>query len=95
MPDNNELLLVFDELGDIFAEEAEGGIGDDNIRLLQQLDALGATEISVTVQSVDSDLFWTRHPVAVPVAKIFKPDGGLAVVAAEKIHILILIAGGD
>lgn len=44
VPDDEELLAVLDELGDIFAEERERRVRDDDIGLLQERDALSAAD---------------------------------------------------
>ena len=80
---------------DIFTKEAERWVRDDNVSLFEQLDALRTAEVTVSFKFVDSDLLRAWHTVTVPVAEIFKPDRGLAVVPAEQIHILILVAGCD
>lgn len=95
MSDYYKLLVILDELADIFTKEAERWVRDDNVCLLEQFNALGAAEVAVAFEFVDSDLLGTRHTVAVPITEIFKPDRGLAVVPAEQIHILILVAGCD
>ena len=40
---------VLHELGDVLAEEGEGRVGDDDVRLFQKRDALGAAEITPPV----------------------------------------------
>ena len=82
-------------MADIFTKEAERWVRDDNVCLLEQLNALWTTEVAVSFEFVDSDFFRAWHTVSVPVAEIFKPDRGLAVVSTEQIHILILVAGCD
>ena len=54
--DDEELLAVPDELGDVFAEERERRVRDDDIGLLQERDALRAAEVAVTPKCVDADL---------------------------------------
>ena len=49
------------------------------------------TEISVTIEVMDTDFLWVWHTVAIAVAVIFKPNGTLAVVAAEKVTFLALV----
>ncbi len=46
VPDDQELLPVLHELGNILLEEGEGRVGDHDVRLLEQLDALGAAEVA-------------------------------------------------
>lgn len=41
MSDNQELLVVLDELGNIFAEKREGRIGYNDVRLFEKFDTLG------------------------------------------------------
>jgi hypothetical protein len=45
---NPALNYVLHELCDVFAEEGEGRVGDYNVRLLEQLDALGAAEVAAS-----------------------------------------------
>jgi hypothetical protein len=61
--DDEELFAVFDELGDILAEERERRVGDDDVRLFQELDALWAAEVAagVLVVALERD---TRGVVA-------------------------------
>ena len=47
--DDQELLPVFHKLGDVLAEEGEGRVGDNDVRLFQKRDALGAAEIATGV----------------------------------------------
>ncbi len=56
VPDDQELLPVFHELGDVLAEKGKGRIGDDDVRLFQKLDALGTTEVTSAVQGHPSRL---------------------------------------
>lgn len=95
IPYNQELLLILHQLRYILAKKGEGRIGHHDIRLLQQFDALGAAEISVSYQETDTDLLGIGHTVAVVVTRIFKLDGLLPVVAAEEFGILVLVACGD
>ena len=44
------MLVILDQLGYIFPEERERRIGDDDVRLLQKLDAFCRTEIAVALQ---------------------------------------------
>ena len=49
VPDDQELLPVLHELGDVLAEEGEGRVGDHDVRLFQERDALGAAEVAAGV----------------------------------------------
>ena len=44
VPDNQEPLVVFDQLLDVLAEQRERRVGDDDVRLLEQLHAFRADE---------------------------------------------------
>ena len=60
--DDEELLAVLDELCDIFAEEGERRIGNDDIRLLQEFYALGGTEVSVAFKACKNVLVVLDEP---------------------------------
>ena len=92
---NQELLLILHQLRYILAKKGEGRVGHHDIRLLQQFDALWATEIPVSFQWTDTDLLGIGHAVAVAVAGVFQPYGLLLVIAAEEFRILIFVARGD
>ena len=47
--DDKELLLVLDQLLNVFAEERKWRIGDDDIRLLEQSDAFITAKIAVAL----------------------------------------------
>lgn len=79
----------------ILAKERERRVGHHDIRLLQQLDALITTEIPVSLQRTDANLLGVWYAVGVAVAQILQLDGLLAVVAAEEVGILVLVASGD
>ena len=49
IPDDQKLLLVLHELRDILAEQRERRIGDDDVGLLQKLDALAAPEVAIAL----------------------------------------------
>ncbi len=44
--DDQELLAVLHELGDILLEEGEGRVGDHDVRFFQERNALGAAEVA-------------------------------------------------
>ena len=92
---NQEFLLILHQLRYILAKKGEGRVGHHDIRLLQQFDALGAAEISISYQETDTDLLGIGHTIAVVVSRIFKPDGLLLVVAAEEFGVLVLVACGN
>jgi len=45
---NDEIFTMVYELGYILPKEGEGWVGDDDVRLLEQLDALGAAEVAAS-----------------------------------------------
>lgn len=65
IPDDEELLAVLNQLGDVFAEQRERRVGHHNIRLCQQLDALRAAKIAVAFEPM-SPRSGTLPPVALP-----------------------------
>lgn len=89
VPDDQELLAVLHELGDVLAEEGEGRVGDDDVRLFQVRDALGAAEVAAGVLFVAMqrdpgglvaleeklDVGHVRRAVAVLVFHMIEDDG--------------------
>ena len=93
--DDQKLLLVLHELRDILAEQRERRIGDDDVGLLQELNAFGAAEIAVPLELPDRHLVVVDDQVAVPVALVDLADRPFAVALREKIDILALVARRD
>ena len=62
------------ELRHVLAEQRERRVGHDDVRLLEQLDALRAAEVAVALQRLDADLFGVGDVVAVLVAVVLKVD---------------------
>ena len=93
--DDDKLLLVFDQLSDVFTEEREGRIGDDDICFFEELDTLFTAEVPIPFQRMheSSDIRVRWH------ADIFslvdEVDRLLGRTDREEIWILILVAGGD
>ena len=54
--DNEKLLVVLDELRDVFAEEGERRIGDDDIGFLEEFDAFGRAEVAVALEACEDVL---------------------------------------
>ena len=46
--DDKHLPMLY-QLSDIFAEEGEGRVGDDDIRLLEKLDTFWTSEVSISL----------------------------------------------
>ena len=51
VPNDEELFLVLYELRDVFTEEGERRIGDDDIGFLEEFDALGRAEVAVALEA--------------------------------------------
>ena len=80
---------MFHELGDVLAEEGEGRVGDDDVRLFQECDALGAAKIPPGVLAVsfqgcpcglvafeeELHVVYVRSAVAVLVFHMVEADG--------------------
>ena len=79
---------------DVFAEEGEWRVGDDDVRLFEKFDALRRAEVAIAFERTDADLLRVGDAVAVLVAGVFEPDGALAVVPGEEVALLVLVAGG-
>ena len=89
VPDDQELLPVLHELRDVLAEEGEGRVGDDDVGLFQERDALGAAEVAAGVFVVafqggaggfvaleeKLDVGHVRRAVAVLVLHMVEDDG--------------------
>lgn len=71
------------------------GIGDYDVGFFQQFYALGTSEIPVSFQRMNSDFLWAGNSVSILVSGIFQPDGVSTSALAEKVHVLILVAGSD
>ena len=93
--ENQKLLSILYQLRDILPKERERRICDDNIGLLQQLYALGASEITVALEIAHADFLWVWNAISVLVSKVFKPNSSLAVIATEKVSLLILVTSRD
>jgi len=93
--ENQELLSELHQLRDIFAEERERRVRDDDVRLHQQFDAFGRAEVAVTLQLVDADLLRIGNAVAVLVAVVDERDRALAVVLRKEVRRLVLVARRD
>jgi hypothetical protein len=78
-----------------FSEQRERRIGDHDVRLFQQVDALLAAEVAIALQWFHTDFLRIGYAVAVLVALVFQIDSLLAVVLAEEVAFVILVAGGD
>ena len=80
---------MFHELSDVFSEEGKGRVGNHDVRLLEQLDALGTAEVAAGVLVVSFQGFpgglvaleeklnvvYVRCAVAVLVFHIVEGDG--------------------
>ena len=60
--DDEELLAVLDELGDVFAEEGERRVGDDDVGLLEEFDAFGGAEVAVAFKAREHVLVVLDEP---------------------------------
>ena len=92
---DDKLLLILHQLGHILTEQRERRVSTHDISLLQELDALGAPEVAVTLKGLHLDLRQVRDAVAVAVAVIDDVHGFFGVVLREQVGVLILITGGD
>ena len=95
VPDDQELLLVLHQLLNVLPKQRKRRIGDDDIRLLEQLDAFLAAKIAVAFQLVNADFVRVGDAVVVLVAVVFEVDSPLRRVLAEQVGVAVLVAGGD
>lgn len=95
VPHYHKLFIILNQLGNILTEEREWWVGNNNVGLFEQLDALGAAEVAIPFER--SHLYFARigHIVAIFVAIVDLIDRLLAGVHREQINILALVAGGD
>ena len=91
---NQELLVVFNQLCNVLSKQRERRICHNDVCLFKQFDTLLATEIAVAFQWLYANLLCVWYAVAVLVAFVYKIHSLLALVLAEQIHILILVASG-
>jgi hypothetical protein len=52
IPDNQKPLFIMDKLRHILTEQGERRIGNDNIRLLQQIYALAAAKVAAVIDAI-------------------------------------------
>jgi hypothetical protein len=67
---NQELLIVFDKLLNVLAEQREGWIRDNNIRHLQKLNALSTAKVTIPLQWSNSNLFWVWNVITILVTSV-------------------------
>ena len=70
---NQEFFTVLHELRDIFAEERERGICDNNVGLFEEFDAFRRAEVAIAFEIVDSYLRRVGDTVAISIAEVFQP----------------------
>jgi hypothetical protein len=95
LPIIRNFLSRFLDLSHKFSEQRERRIGDHDVRLFQQVDALCAAEVAIAFQRFHAYFFRIGYVVAVLVALVFQIDRLVTFVLAEEVAFLILIAGGD
>ncbi len=107
--DDQEFLAMLHELGDVLAKEGEGRVGDDDVRLLQVRDALGAAEVApgvlfVAVQRDPGglvaleeklDVGHGRRAVAVLVLHLIEDDGERPGLLAFAIPLVVFREQGE
>ena len=76
---------MLDQLRHVLAEQRERRVGDHDVGLLEQLDALRAAEVAVALERLDADLLGVGDVVAVLVALVLEVDRLLGVVLAEEV----------
>src|SRR5262249_21264881 len=88
-----------DELGNVFAEEGEGRVGDHDVRLLEQLDALSAAEVAASREGCASvgvlsqeefDVFDAGRAVSVDILHFLDLDGDRLGLLALAIALVVL-----
>ena len=92
---DDKLLPVFNQLRHIFAEEREGRVGDDDVGLLEEFNALRRAKVAVALKLADANFLRVGNSVAIPVAKVFQPNRPLTLVPRKEVALLVLVAGGD
>lgn len=88
------------KLGDVFAEEGEGWVGDHNVRLLEQLNAFSAAKIAALLEGCSGvwvplqkelDVFDAGRAVSVEIRHFLNLDGDRLGLLALAIALEILI----
>ncbi len=99
VPDDQELLPVFHEQGNVLAEEREGRVGDHDIRHFHEFDALGATEVAASREACASvgvpfqkelDVFDAGRAITVDVLYFLDLDGDRPGLLALVIALVVL-----
>ncbi len=93
IPDNQELLFVLHELGNVFAKQRKRRIGHHDVRLSQKPDAFRAAEIAVALQWRDAYVLDLGKPLAVAEAVIFELDRPLEIMPRKQVDVLVPVAG--
>src|SRR5258705_90506 len=83
MPDDEELFLVLHQLRDILPKQRERRIGDNDVSLLEQVDAFLAAKIAVGFESARLDLREVRKALLLLLAAVLEVDAMRRLVLAE------------
>ncbi len=99
VPDDQELLPVLHELSDILLEEGKRRVGDHDVRLHEQLDAVGAAEVAASREACagvgvllqeELDIFDPGRAVSVDILHFLDFDGDRLGLWALAITLVVL-----
>ena len=94
--DDDELLLVFDQLRDVFPEQGKGWIRNNDICFLQKFDAFLATEVAIVFEWMYANPAGGGNSTTRGTFAFVNEIGtACTMMLAEMIGIAVLIAGGD
>jgi hypothetical protein len=79
LSDDQKLLFILHQLLNILAKQRKRRIGDDDIRLLEQLDAFLAAKIAVAFEFVDANFVRVGDAVVLLARRVFEVDSPSAV----------------
>lgn len=83
MPDDEELFLVLHQLRDIFPKQRERRIGNNDVSLLEQVNAFLAAKIAVGLEFARLDLREVRKALTLLLSAVLKADPLRCLVLAE------------
>ena len=91
IPDNQKLLIILDKLSDIFAEQRKRRIGHHDVRFIQQLHALFAPEISISIKLLDVSSFMVAIVYKLYSATVFPVSSRYQLLKAKLVEINLKI----
>ena len=95
MSNHKKLLIEFHKLRYIFTKEGKRRIGDNNICLLQNLNTLCTSEVTITLKVSDTHFIIVNRHISVLITLVYLIDRPLTLTLRKQINILALVACSD